>query len=209
MISKVKYIALALFFITLLVFFINRFVVLAHVLSFSDAGSRCEDICTRFIYSMPVDKVENAILEDLRLGKRKYLINQYIRIGSVFGIERLNRHFLNIYVKYESIDGYDLMKYNLITAIGVIGILDNVNFLGERIDGLSGDGLRDNKYEIARSLFLLGSNNNKYLNSQNFTITNELREVRNAVRESIGRERTFDEKMIIDQIYRPPKGWKS
>lgn len=178
------------------------------MLSFSSAGSTFESACIRLIYFVPDSKIEKTILNDLRIGKRKHLINQYIRVAGACGIESLNKHFWNIYNKYKTDENKVLMNYNLITSLGIIGSPENIVNFSAMIGDLKNSKTTVSDYEIARSLYILTSKKKLVSPVERFTVTDELAEISNVVTGSFGRKRSFSEKIIVDSIFRPPKGWK-
>jgi hypothetical protein len=145
--------------------------------------------------------------------ENRYLHDIYIRILGVLGDKESLHELEQIYIKYQHDQRYRATLYYVIKSMGLIGDKEIVPFLETLLKKYDELNVQVSGSNIASALYLItGSSDFYFTNSsgerQRLILTDNLIKARQIIVSSKGRSRKFEEMIILDNVYRPPK-WQS
>jgi hypothetical protein len=153
---------------------------------------------------------DNKITQYLENGKNSYLYDIYLRILGVVGSKESLYHIKNIYVKYQNDTNYKGTLFYVIRSIGLIGDTEIVPFLETLLNKYKDLNVQVSESNIVSALYLITGDAKYYFTNssgerQKLYLTSELIEARKVIEKSRNRDRTFEEMLILDRLYRPVK----
>jgi hypothetical protein len=185
----------------------NNFAILTNIAHVSDSPSVVENICLHRIYKMQVSNITPKIVQALNENSPDDMVNLFIRVACVSGVDDATSEVLKIYTKVQSDPNYKSTVYFIITSIGLFNDIKYVPFLEALLSNYEEHSPQVEKYIIARSLFLLtGKKYNiakEYDNSSEIHISSKLSAIHQTLRETSGRNRTYEEKLLLDSLFQP------
>lgn len=158
------------------------------------------------IYSKKITKY-------LSKDENRYLHDIYIRILGVLGDKESLFELEQIYIKYQQDQRYKATLYYVIKSMGLIGDKEIVPFLERLLKNHDELNVQISGSNIAVALYLITGRSDYYFTNssgerQKLILTDNLTKAREVIVSSKGRDRNFDEMIILDNVYRSPT-WKS
>ena len=154
-------------------------------------------------------KFEERLIKYLNSDENRYLHDIYIRILGVIG-KKISLHDLEkIYIKNQHNKKYKATLFYVIRSMGLIGTEEIVPFLETLLDKYGELQVQVSGSNIASALFLITGNDGYIFTDsqgeqQKLYLTEALIEARRVIKASRGRDRTFNEMLVLDRLYRPP-----
>jgi len=195
-----------LFFCILLV---NSMTVLFTFAKGADVPSRVYYYSTERLYriseSRDVGKYCRERLNNKEFGSDP---DEYIHTLGIIGDQHSSSALMKKYVEYQNDPNYRHTVSVIIESIGLIGDEDYLPILKTILDHYEYHDMRTGRYIIARAIYLISGENYEHTNQlgekMELTITQELLDARNVIVQSKGRKRTFEEMIILDNLFRSP-----
>ncbi len=149
---------------------------------------------------------QNIIANFLNESENKHLINSYIRTAGVIGDISSKIELIDLYREYDN-PNYRARLYYIVKSLGLLGVADVVPFLENLLSNqekviISGS-------TIAVSLYLItGQDHYRFVNTlgneQKLILTDDLIRARQVILDSKNRKRTYQEMIILDNLFRSP-----
>lgn len=149
---------------------------------------------------------QNLLTNFLKESKNQHLIDTYIRAAGVTGDTISKVELIKLYRAFDN-HTYEVRLHYIITSLGLLGANDAIPFL---------EGLLSNQEKVivsgstvAVSLFLITGQNhyrfvNTFGNEQKLILTDDLIRARQVILDSKNRKRTYQEMIILDNLFRSP-----
>lgn len=152
-----------------------------------------------------------SILNNLNHNENVYLHDIYIRTLGVTGCANSQDYLMNLYVRCQKKHEMRGTCNRIINAMGLSSNNNYVPLLETLLNDYDKLNVQSTKYSIVRALYLITGEQYSYVENEGkpktLTITEELLKARNIIIETGHRNRTFDEMLKLDSLFRPP-GWE-
>lgn len=152
------------------------------------------------------DEIVNFVSE----GKNEYLHDLYIHSLGVTGCVDSSAYLLDLYVTVQHDRNKKSTCNNIVNSMGLSGNSDYVSFLEVLLKDHEKLSVQPSRYSIARALYLLTGKQYQLVSAmqsrEELIVTEELAQARGVIESSQSRERTFEEMVTLDKLFRPP-GW--
>lgn len=148
----------------------------------------------------------NLLADFLNESENKHLIDTYIRAAGIIGDTASKDELIKLYGEFDN-HNYEVRLHYIIKSIGLLGINDAIPFLA----GLLSDQEKVfvSGSTIAVSLYLItGQDHYRFVNElgneQKLILTDDLKRARQVILDSKNRKRTYQEMIILDNLFRAP-----
>jgi hypothetical protein len=203
-------ITLSIFTIGLKVFIFDNLNALFLIAEGFDQPSTWFYVVQKRIYKIAERKdIGNDILKYLNNDKNRHLHNLYIKTLGIIGEYYSAAYLIKAYAKYQNNERYAVTIGYIIASMGMLGNDNVVQLLETLLKNYDKHKMQVTRYSLARSLYLLTGKRYDYVNSSGentkIHLTNELKTARKVIEKSKRHRRTYDEMIVLDKLYRPPK----
>lgn len=177
---------------------------------FDDPSRPFYFVIERIYKISPAQKFDTKIIGYLKNNENLYLCDVYFRVLGVLGSTQSLYYLRDFYLKHQNEKDYRGTLFYAIRGMGLIGGQEVVPFLKTLHSNYKDSYMKIAESNIVSSLYLItGENKYWFTNStgekQKLYLTDELIKARDVIKRSRGRSRTFNEMLILDNIYRPLK----
>lgn len=182
--------------------------ILLFISDVSGSQSVISKISLNRVYKLSSNK-KDVILSSFRDEDKINLIHYYIRVVGVSGYIEAKTDLMNLYIETQEDDRRrgDIVG-PIISSMGLIEDKLFVSLLETLLRNYEQHDVRVSQYWIARSLYLLTGKQYTFVDkngvSQELYMSSELISIKEVLEKSHGRDRTYKEKLIIDQLFLPP-----
>ncbi len=140
--------------------------------------------------------------------KDKHLHSMYAYLLGLNGNKTSSDTLLRYYNEHYRKDSHGSTVNSVINAMGLTG---NAIFIPTLEAILSTDDSKEKKgfniYLANRSLYLITGDKNLSTDNIHFHIDSSIKYARRIIVKSVHKKRSFEEKLLLDQLFRPP-GWR-
>ncbi len=145
--------------------------------------------------------------------ENRHLHDIYIRILGVIGDKESLHELEQIYIKYQHDKKSKVTLFYMVKSAGLIGDKEIVPLLETLLKKYDELKVQISGSNIASSLYLITGKNDYYFTNnsgeqQKLILIDNLIEARKVIVSSKGRERTYEEKILLDNVFRPTS-WQS
>ena len=149
---------------------------------------------------------QNLLTTFLNESENQHLIDTYIRVAGVIGDTASKSKLINLYKEFNN-PTYKVRLHYIVKSIGLLGTKDAIPFL-QNLLSYQGKAIVSGS-TIAVSLFLItGQDHYRFFNTlgneQKLILTDDLIRARQVMLDSKNRKRTYQEMIILDNLFRSP-----
>jgi hypothetical protein len=162
------------------------------------------------IYKLSQEQnVSKRFIDNLANGKNRFLHDIYIRALGVVGDTRALYELERLYTKYQHYGDYRATLYYAVRSMGLIGNPEIVPFLETLLSKYNDLQVQVSESNIVTALYLITGRTDYHFSNgsgerQRLFLTKSLVEARNVIVSSKDRQRTLNEMIMLDTLYRPP-----
>jgi hypothetical protein len=205
-------ICMALGLVILYFLSINTYILLSIASSLDKPSKSYYWLMERVYKICEKENCGTEILKDIEKGKNDHILNQYIHLLGIIGEKDAVNNLLMLYSEYQNNTERKSVLYSIIDGLGALGNKAAVPILDRLLTDYENYHVQVTKYSIARALYLITGKQYTYVDTSGretkLQLSNELINAQKMIEDSRNRQRTYQEMLIIDKIYRPPD-WKT
>ncbi len=187
----------------------NKLSILINLGEISDKPSFIYSTACKLLYRISDDEIKNFIIGRFKNDSDFKLINSYIKIAGVIGIKDASADMIKLYVKIQDDSKYKNTIYYLVSSMGLNGDRSFEPILKTLLEKYNSHNLQIPQYIIARSLYLLTGDSYLFHSENGATdtvyVTSKLRSMREIIKDSSNRSRTYEEKMALNDLFNKPE----
>lgn len=133
--------------------------------------------------------------------------NLAIHLIGITGCKSGTSHLIKKYAEYQNDDNHLSLTSFIVDSLGNVGDTSQVLLLEKLLSNYEQLDVSVTKYALVRALFLATGKRYKYIDSSNnekqIFLTEELAQARRVVENSMSHQRSFEDMIILDKLYRP------
>ena len=161
------------------------------------------------VYSIADDEDIQDIINNIDCEKYQGSVNSYVRIAGVVGGPGVPAFLSKLYIDLQDDPSKASTMFYTINSIGLAGKDTSAILLEKVLENYQAYNLTVPKHVFARSIYLITGEKTYFVDrhgqKEQLHISPKLKEIRDVLRSSQGRQRTVEERLTLDKLFQAPK----